>query len=178
VTTEPSPSGGHHVPPDLALGELPELRAADVMTTDLLAVDASESLIMAWELMTRAGVHHVPIVREGRCQWVLDDRRLATEIVHEPLGHQRRAVGDLLTAPTLRVALDEPLRGVARELLASTNDAVLVHSEDGQTVGMITVHDVLRALTGEHGARRHEEYWQVSATLFRIVPVMPTAVPS
>ncbi|MEU1639913.1 CBS domain-containing protein [Nonomuraea sp. NPDC005701] len=47
------------------------------MSRVLVAVKAGESPLMAWELMRRAGVHHLPVVDGGRLLGILTRERLA-----------------------------------------------------------------------------------------------------
>lgn len=153
------------------------LRAGDVMTTSLVAVDADDSVLMAWELMTRARVHHMPVVSAGICVGLLEERQIAVQSAVEPLGLRRRIVRDLLDGVVDRVPADTPVAEVARRLLASRRDAVMVHGEDDALLGMVTVHDLVRALTGEVRPRPYRDRWTCAPTLFRLTPVLPARIP-
>lgn len=69
------------------------------MTSSLLTVNADDGLLLTWELVTQAGVHHVPVLDNGRCVGLVEVATIAMECVREPLGHQRRPPF-LSTTPT------------------------------------------------------------------------------
>lgn len=55
------------------------MTASDVMSRTLVTVEPDESPLMAWELMRRAGVHHLPVVdAESRILGVLGRDDLAS----------------------------------------------------------------------------------------------------
>ncbi|MGW0073065.1 CBS domain-containing protein, partial [Streptosporangium sandarakinum] len=43
-----------------------DLTVGQVMSRTLVAVDPDESPLLAWEIMRRAGVHHLPVVDGDR----------------------------------------------------------------------------------------------------------------
>lgn len=122
-----------------------DLTAADLMSTALLTVPATHTVPDTWDLLIRTGVHHVPVTADGRCVGILDDRRIAVAALSDPLA-RTRCVGELLEGPVPQVPADAPLTVLAAELLASGCDAVVVHDGSYRLVGLVTVHDVLRAL--------------------------------
>ena len=90
----------------------PELCAGDVMATHLLTVDASDGLLLTWELVSQAGVHHIPVIEQGRCLGLLAERELAVEVARNPLGQGRRLVRELIDdRPGLRPGGQPGLRG-------------------------------------------------------------------
>jgi CBS-domain-containing membrane protein len=65
------------------------------MTHDLLTITADDSMLMAWEAMSRAHYHHLPVVTDdGRLLGVLDTEALSS---HWQEGPDRRSVRSLLT---------------------------------------------------------------------------------
>lgn len=127
--------------------------AADLMSTALLTVPATETVPGTWDLLIRTAVHHVPVTADGRCVGILDDRRIALAALSDPLARVR-CVGELLSGPVPQVPADAPLTVLAAELLASGCDAVVVHDESYRLVGLVTVHDVLRALVSRRARAR------------------------
>lgn len=56
---------------------LEERTVAEVMAHDLLTLAADDSMLMAWEVMSRAHYHHLPVVTDdGRLLGVLDTETL------------------------------------------------------------------------------------------------------
>jgi CBS domain-containing protein len=152
------------------------LLARDVMTSNLLTVAADDGLLLTWELMTQAGVHHVPVLDGSRCIGLVDASIIAMECVRDPLGRHHRLIGEAVPATTIRVSDDTPVEVIARQLLATRDTAVLVSNAAGQLVGLITVHDLLRVLAKDTPPRPDSEPVITTATLFRLTPVLPCVV--
>jgi CBS domain-containing membrane protein len=150
---------------------LEELRAEDVMSTILLTVGPDESVLMAYELMSRAGVHHVPVVTSsGRCLGLLDAPTLMQEWYPAPLSRQRRPVRALLRNRTPSVEPKDSLRFVAEQLDINEVDALPVVDAHGRLLGLVTSRDVVAAVAG----RRHRQPAgdTVSPVLFTMTPVV------
>ena len=141
------------------------------MSRALVTVSEDETILLAWELMTRAQIHHLPVVDEhGRCRGLLDDRSLAAEWVVGPLSRQRRRVRELLGSRVVNVSPADPISKVAVEMHANARDAVPVVDEDGQLIGLITCRDIVSALAGH---RPSPEDSTAAPVLFRLEPVLP-----
>jgi predicted transcriptional regulator len=159
----------HHVLPDLYLEEPV---ATDLMCTSVLAVEATETVGMAVELAARLGVHHLPVLHGGRCVGVIDDRELLAARLQATVSGRPALVGDLPGLTTAEIGPYAPLSAVAATLLEEHTDALLVRTADGDVVGLITVHDVVRAMA-HRPPRRPYAAWSQSAALFTIEPVLP-----
>lgn len=148
------------------------LRASDVMTTTLLTVAPDESVLMAYELMSRAGVHHLPVVSpHGHCLGLLDARTLMQEWYPAPLARQRRPVSALVGHRVPSVRADDTLREVAEQMDVNEVDALPVVDEHGRLLGLVTSRDIVAAVAG----RRRNEDRPTSAgpVLFTMEPVLP-----
>ncbi len=146
-----------------------EVNVSAVMSQALLTVDASESVLMAYELASRAGIHHVPVMApDGRCVGVvgLDELRVWSI---GPLGQSRPPVGDLIDRADARVTRAATLQEAAAMMAAHHTDVVLVVEED-RLVGLLTWRDVVRWVAGlagtDHGTPRSRP------VLFSIDPVI------
>lgn len=150
------------------------LTAQDVMTRVVVTVAPDESPLMAWELMRRTGVHHIPVVSAGqRLHGLLSTQDLTETCTGTLADVSRRQVGDLVKSErTPRVRLDRPLDAVAETMLDSARDAVPVVDEHGRVVGVITVVDVLRAVAGRITPEPRHEPGDVHPALFRLQPVL------
>ncbi len=154
---------------------LEDLRAQDVMSTILLTVSPDESVLMAYELMSRAGVHHVPVVTStGHCLGLLDAPTLMQEWYPAPLSRQRRPVRALLRHRTPAVEPNDSLRFVAEQLDINDVDALPVVDGQGRLLGLVTSRDVVAAVAGRrrHGRRDVES----SPLLFTMTPVVAEQV--
>lgn len=153
----------------------PEQRpAAGLMTQDLLTIAAGESVLMAWELMGKAGVHHLPVTDdEGGFLGVVDAQTLTSTWNAVPQ-HARRPVTSILPSkppPTVRPSAT--IREVARAMLEANADYVPVTNENGTLVGLITARDLIGALAGLERETAPPEGGMPS--LYRIEPVLPKA---
>ncbi|SEH02672.1 acetoin utilization protein AcuB/CBS domain-containing membrane protein [Nonomuraea solani] len=147
------------------------LTAAQVMSRVLVVVKPDESPLMAWELMRRAGVHHLPVVDGGHVLGILTREQLAASWSGGPeqqSGRQVRALLDRGQRP--RVRPDTPLARVTAVMLDAGCDAVPVLSGGG-LAGMVTARDVLAAVAGR--CRSAEEPGEVVAGMFHLEPVLP-----
>lgn len=160
-----------------ASGGVP-LLARDVMTSNLLTVTADDGLLLTWELMTQAGVHHVPVLDNGRCIGLAEANVIAMECVRDPLGRRHRLIREVVPPSSLRVTDDTTVELVAKQLLATGNTAAVVSNAAGQLVGLITVNDLLRVIARETAPRSNAEPVTTTATLFRLMPVLPCVVDS
>jgi CBS domain-containing protein len=143
------------------------------MAVDLLTVDAAEGLLLAWELLSQADVHHVPVLHDGRCIGLLAERDLALEVARDPLGNSRRLVRELVDAAPAFVGPEDRVGDVAATLLRTGKDAVLVRTDVETMLGLITERDLLRALAGQVLPRTADQSWDHTLTLFQITPVFP-----
>jgi CBS domain-containing protein len=150
-----------------------EVVAGQVMTTSLLAVEATNTVPFTADLMARAGVHHAVVVRDGDCVGLVDDRQLTAAWTADLWQARRVELGALAVSPP-RVPPGARLREVAARMLDAGTDAVLVE-QSGSVLGLVTIRDVLAGVVGRQ-QRRQPASWDGSATLFELVPVLPAAV--
>ncbi|KAB8190342.1 CBS domain-containing protein [Nonomuraea phyllanthi] len=147
------------------------LTAGHVMSRVLVVVKPDESPLMAWELMRRAGVHHLPVVDGDGVVGILTREQLAASWAGGPEEQSGRKVCAILSrGPMPRVQRDTPLARVAAVMLDAGCDAVPVLS-GGCLVGLITTHDVLAAVAGR--VRSTEGPGEMVTGMFHLEPVLP-----
>ncbi|GAA4039034.1 CBS domain-containing protein [Nonomuraea soli] len=149
-----------------------KLPASRVMSRILVAIKPEESPLMAWELMRRAEVHHLPVVDQGRFVGLLTREDLLASWYGGPDLQSRRTVRALLgRRRTPCTSPDEVLGEVAARMLGAGCDALPVLAGGGRLVGLITTTDVLAAVAGrlpeESGAG------EVLTRMFHLEPVLP-----
>ncbi|MFD0732969.1 CBS domain-containing protein [Planotetraspora mira] len=149
------------------------MTAADVMSRMLVTVEPDESPLMAWELMRRADLHHLPVIdAESRIVGVLRREDLACHWSGGPAEQSSVRVARLLdTQPCPCATPEMPLSAVAALMIDSDVDVVPVTGPAGTLEGLITALDVLKAVAGRatppHGPM------DVRGGLFRLEPVLP-----
>ncbi|TQM69611.1 CBS domain protein [Actinomadura hallensis] len=157
---------------------LEQRRAAELMTRDLLTIAASESVLMAWELMCKAGVHHLPVTDdEGGFVGVVDAQTITATWSAAAPQEARRPVTSLLPSrPPPAVGPSSTVREAARAMLESGGDHVAVTDEHGVLVGLITARDLIGALAGAERDKAPRSGGMPS--LYRIEPVLPRTIPA
>jgi len=122
-----------------------ETSVADVMSVRLVTVGPDDSLLSAWELMARGDIHHLPVVVNGRCLSVVDDRIVAGALAN-PLARPRRRVADVMPARVHCVLADTPLQRAAEIMRDERTTAIPVVDDDMTLVGLVTDRDVVAAV--------------------------------
>ncbi len=150
-----------------------ELTVERVMSRTLVAVTPDESPLLAWEIMRRAGVHHLPVVEEGgRLRGVLTREDLTAHWSGGPFEQSHVRVHSLVVDRRCpHTTLDTRLADAAAAMIGAGVDAIPVLGKAGRLVGMVTVTDVLRAVAGEVPERREPP--ELMTGMFRLVPVLP-----
>ncbi|MBO4275525.1 HPP family protein [Microbispora triticiradicis] len=149
------------------------MTAADVMSRVLVTVKPDESPLMAWELMRRGSMHHLPVVDSGsHIIGVLTREDIAAHWSGGPAEQSSAQVRQLLGGRRCpHVPPDEPLPGVAAAMLESEVDVVPVIGASGMLKGIVTVTDLLAAVAGRRVVVAQDA--DSSAGLFRLEPVLP-----
>ncbi len=141
---------------------------ADAMTGDVILAYSSDTLHVALQRMTRADISLLPVVERGRpdrLEGVISLRDLARVLDLEvsalasPDGVPTKPAADPLRAVLVREAMHSkftsfpaslPITKAARLLSSSEEHAAVVVSDtDGAIEGIVTLHDVERAVGGE-----------------------------
>jgi len=124
-----------------------DLPVSTLMSRDIVRATPRSSLFDAFELMARAHVHHLPVVRaDGRCVALLDAVSVAQRlpeawVTRGGVGlHQLGEVGPLSVLP------DQPLGKVAAAMDAAGVDACCVVDVHGRLIGLVTARDLIAAL--------------------------------
>jgi acetoin utilization protein AcuB len=110
-------------------------------------------VVEAYALMAEHGIRHLPVVEGERLVGIISDRDLHRRA---PLGRAREGVQDLFRTPVSEIMTRESFVTVdpmsTLEEAASLLVRHKVHSlpviDRDRLVGILTTHDILRALTG------------------------------
>jgi CBS domain-containing protein len=123
-----------------------DLTVSDLMTTQLITVNASEPIKEARAEMEIGVVRHLPVVDDrGRLVGVVSDRDLIAS-------KRGMKIADVMTRAVVTTRPDAPAAEAATVMLDEKISSVLVVNEDDLLVGMVTQTDYLelarRALLG------------------------------
>ncbi|MBS2015213.1 MAG: CBS domain-containing protein [Deltaproteobacteria bacterium] len=121
-----------------------------VMTRVPVTITSDTTIAEARATMSRYGIRHLPVVDSERPIAIVTDRDLAvaeTIFEHDERPRAVHVVRLLGTAQVHRVAPDDSVDHVLREMLEKHFDAVLV-VDGGRLVGIFTAVDACRALAG------------------------------
>lgn len=131
-------------------------RAAELMTRDVVTVEADDLLVEAAAKMTAAGIRHLCVVDvDGRLEGVLSDRDVRTEIGNPLTAATQEGAGRRLGALHVSHAMRtqahtaSPGSTVAELLdlfLVRRVGAVPVVDADGKVQGIVSYIDLLRAV--------------------------------
>ena len=133
-----------------------ELLASDVMSRLLVTVRPDESLLAAWELLSRGEIHHLPVVSGERCVSVVDDRIVAAAVAN-PLVTRRRRIAEVMPKRVHCVLPDTPLRRIAEILRVERATAVPVVDEHMRLLGIVTDRDVVYAVAERGVGSAHHD---------------------
>jgi CBS domain-containing protein len=156
------------------------MRAMDVMTTDVIAVNPDTTVQALATLLAERGISGAPVVdsserlvgivsegdllhraeigtarrhRERRRSWWLDD--FASDLAREYVKSHARTVKDIMTRDVVTVTEDTDLGDVAALLEAKRIKRVPV-IRDGKVIGIISRANLVRALGATKGAPPRE----------------------
>ena len=120
------------------------------MTRNVVSVTPDASIFVAYDIIRRHRIHHLPVVaRNGTCLALLDVVTLAERMPEAwmspgetPLWEPAGAVGPVSVLP------DTPLRDAAADMDAAGVDACCVVDRHGRLLGLITARDVIATVAG------------------------------
>ena len=117
----------------------------DVMTTPVIAIEPTERLLDAFNILRRHQVKHLPVIEHGHLIGVLSDRDLLGHATRENNTYvfPRQTVESAMTAPVVTCHPDDPVEK-AISLLLEKDISCLPVLEDGEIVGIVTSRSFLQ----------------------------------
>jgi CBS domain-containing protein len=115
--------------------------------------------------MEKEGVGCLVVVEDQRPLGILTDRDLALRLLREKLDPGAVRVRELMHAPAVTIAEDEPLDVALRTLRAAAVRRLPVVDAEGKLAGIVTVDDLLRVVTTELGDLAEALRMQLAAAL-------------
>lgn len=131
------------------------VRVRDVMTAEVVHVDAAATVFDAAELLSKHQIGGAPVLKKGRLVGMVSKSDLV-----DPRNELEARVDRVMTRVAYGVRQSDPL-SLAVQLIVDENiHRALVVDDDGTVVGIITPIDVLRAM--RHGYFAGENHIEVA----------------
>jgi tRNA nucleotidyltransferase (CCA-adding enzyme) len=115
---------------------------SDLMTQDVISVEADEPLAVAQLLWSRYHLQHLPVMDGGRPVGVLSRAEALAAL--KRADENEIVVRDLMVMQSEQVRPGTPLRHAATLMLKHQIRSLAVMDEGGQLVGVLTDEDLLR----------------------------------
>lgn len=124
------------------------VRVAEVMTAQLVYLQASMTAREAADSLTRHRIHGAPVLGEDRSVVGVVSKTDLIDLRNYP-SDREALVGDLMTHVVLAVRASDPLMMAVRLMVAEDVHRALVMNDDGTLAGIVAPMDILKALA--HG---------------------------
>lgn len=128
----------------------PLYHANQIMTLDVISVNANDEVAHAWRTLSGNRIRQTPVLDEtGRLCGLVSERNLLTTLnvddgeVRDVLSKQVR---DVMTTPVVAAGPGTDIRLIARLMLNRDVEGVPIISESGALLGFISRSDILRAV--------------------------------
>jgi len=130
----------------------PALLAQDLMTSPVTSLPSDSTLVEAWRVMKRKGIHHLPVTSmHGTLVGLVSDRDLlpyANELESssspEPsTGHK---LAQVMSSRVLSATPTTEIREIAHVMLDEHVGAIPILDSSRHPVGILTTSDILRAI--------------------------------
>ncbi|HWP24497.1 MAG TPA: CBS domain-containing protein [Candidatus Binatia bacterium] len=132
-------------------GKYEWMKVVDVMTTDPLTVEPTETVGQADELMSEHRIRQLPVVQGRSLVGIVTDRDIRSFLTHTVLADlqaRERAlntpVREIMTTEPLTLAADDPLQDAVEMLIEEKIGGIPVVDPAEGLVGIVTYVDVLR----------------------------------
>jgi CBS domain-containing membrane protein len=131
------------------------------MTETVVVIEVDRPLSEALDCFRQYGIHHLPILRQGRLAGMLSSADVLKLEHFAPPGTDARFLDERLTleqvmrTPVVSVRPTTSLGEAAETLMASGVHALPVVDDDGHVIGIVSSSDMIRSLL--HGPPRRLE---------------------
>lgn len=124
----------------------------EVMTTPVIAVDSTERLLEAFNIMRSHNFKHLIVVDNGKLVGLISDRDLLSHATRENgiYVFPRQTVHSIMVRNVITCSPNDPIEK-ALNLLLDNNISCLPVVEDGEVVGIVTSRSFLRQMKYKEG---------------------------
>ena len=127
----------------------------DVMTTEVVTLDAGDHLDLASDIMTLGRIRHMPVVHDGKLVGILSQRDLFRGAISSVLQFRPAAerewlakirVEEVMTKHVVAAEPDWPIKRAVGVMIEGRFGCLPVVDEDNRVVGLLSETDCLRLL--------------------------------
>lgn len=118
------------------------------MTREIVWIEPTDDLQLAYGLMTGLAIRHLPVLAEGRLVGILSDRDVRTfgSVRDGFLQMPELPVSEAMTKDLVTCAPTATISDVGGKMLRYKIDSVPIVSETGVLVGLVTSSDLIQLL--------------------------------
>ncbi len=129
-----------------------------IMTRGTITVGMDDNLQMVRDLFEEHAFHHLLVIEQGKLVGVISDRNLLRNVSPflgkmserpEDMATLNRRVHQIMTRKLITITAETHVDAAAQVMLEHGVSCLPVLTADGRVVGIVTSHDLLRALV--HG---------------------------
>ncbi len=122
------------------------MKVRDVMNRDVTKVNARTDVSTATKIMVEKGVRCAVVVDDnGRPLGIVTEGSIARKVVKDCKDPSKIKVSEIMSSPLKTIPADATLREASNKLLEEGVNQLYVE-ENGEIVGLITEHRILKAI--------------------------------
>lgn len=125
-----------------------ETPISEIMTKDVICVQAEDSVLKVEEIFSCNPIHHIMVVEDGELVGVVsktDMMLLYKEYAYtaEKLNASGMLIEDIMTPDPLSLEIDDTI-GLAADIIMANKFHSIPVVDDGKLVGIVTNHDLVK----------------------------------
>jgi acetoin utilization protein AcuB len=130
----------------------PALLAQDIMTSPVTWLASDSTLLEAWTVMKRKGIHHLPVTAaDGTLVGMISNQDLLPythelESVNAPKPSAELTLSRVMSSRIMSAAPTTEIREIAHVMLEERVNGIPILDNSGHLIGILTTSDILRAI--------------------------------
>lgn len=128
------------------LGELEGkgINARKIMNSPVLSANPDDRLIDVIDLMREKGISQLPVIKDGSNLGCITESSILKVVMTRGIdGAENTTVREIMEDPLPEISPNETLENISKMLL---NNPALLVVENGKIAGIVTKHDVMKAM--------------------------------
>lgn len=124
------------------------MRAQDTMTREVVWIEPSDELLLAWGLMTKLAIRHLPVLEDGRLVGILSDRDVLmfASVRNGMIEIPELPVAEVMTRSVVTCTPAVSVSAIGEKMLKGKIDSMPIVDDNGQLVGLVTSSDLIQLL--------------------------------